>query len=107
MAWLSAEGETPSRPAAPVKLVEYASYTCPHCAAFAKEAFAPLRDGYVKKGTVSFEVRNYVRDPIDVTAALATRCNGTEPYFQMTEQVLASQAGMFEKVQKITPAAQR
>lgn len=105
--WTATVSTTPDggfvmgNPNAPVKLVEYLSLTCSHCAAFAKEAFAPLRDGYVKKGTVSFEVRNYVRDPIDVAAALVSRCGGTEPYFAMTEQVLAGQAALFEKAQAI------
>ncbi len=89
-------------PNAPVKLVEYLSLTCSHCAEFASHAFAPLRDGYIKKGTVSFEVRNYVRDPIDVSAALVTRCNGAEPYFQMTEQMLAGQNEMLAKAQGIS-----
>ena len=88
-------------PNAPVKLVEYLSLTCPHCADFEEKGFPKLRDEYVKKGTVSLEVRNYVRDPIDMTASLVSRCGGPEPYFAMTEQVFAQQAGMFDKMQKL------
>ena len=94
-------------PNAKVKLVEYLSLTCSHCAEFAKTGFAPIRDKYVAKGTVSFEVRNYVRDAIDVTAALITRCNGSGPFFALTEQALANQDAVFERAQKVTPADQQ
>ena len=40
-------------PNAPVKLVEYASLTCPHCRDFARDAQGPLRDNYVASGRVS------------------------------------------------------
>lgn len=105
--WTTVVSATPEggfvmgNPNAPVKLVEYLSTTCSHCAQFAAEGFSKLRDQYVKKGTVSIEVRNYVRDPIDMTASLVTRCGGPEPYFPMTEQVMAQQAEMFEKIQKL------
>jgi protein-disulfide isomerase len=91
-------------PNAPVKLVEYLSLTCAHCAEFASQAFIPLRDKYIQKGTVSFEIRNYVRDPIDVAAALVTRCNGAGPYFQLTEQMLEGQTAMIERAQAIDEA---
>jgi protein-disulfide isomerase len=108
--WTTTVSATPEggfvmgNPAAPIKLVEYLSLTCPHCAEFARTGFPKLRDEYVKKGTVSLEVRNYVRDPIDVTMTLVTRCGGPEPYFAMTEQVLAQQSAMMDRVQQAPPA---
>lgn len=91
-------------PDAPIKLVEYLSLTCHVCAQFAETGYVPLRDNYVAKGTVSLEIRNYVRDPVDVTAALLTRCNGAAPYFQLTEQVLASQEEILGRAQSLTDA---
>lgn len=91
-------------PNAKVKLVEYMSLTCPHCKDFAEHGLTKLRDEYVKKGTVSLEVRNYVRDPIDMTASLVTRCGGPDPYFAMTEQTFAQQADIFDKMQKLPQA---
>ena len=108
--WATTVAKTPEggfrmgNPDAPVKLVEYASLTCSHCAEFAKEGFSALQSQYVGTGKVSFELRNYVRDAIDVTAALLTRCRGPEPYFKLTEQILADQAMLFERSQKLTPA---
>ena len=42
-------------PAAAVKLVEYGSLSCPHCAHFAESGFKPLVDKYVDSGKVSYE----------------------------------------------------
>lgn len=93
-------------PEAPIKLVEFGSLTCPHCAEFAAKAFATLRDKYVASGKVSFEMRNFVRDPIDLTAAMLTRCGPPESYFALTEQVFANQPAIFEKAQAGTAQAQ-
>lgn len=86
-------------PQAPIKLVEFASLTCPHCADFAATSKAELRKTFVDSGRVSFEFRNYVRDPIDLTAAQLTRCGPAESFFALTEQVFLNQAAMMEKAQ--------
>lgn len=86
-------------PEAPIKLVEYASLTCSHCADFAETAFATIRDKYVASGRVSFELRNFVREPLDLTASMLTRCGPKESYFALTEQVLENQADIFTKAQ--------
>lgn len=64
-------------PAASVKLVEYASYTCPHCAAFAAESAPVLHDRFVRDGSVSLEYRHLIRDGLDLGAAILARCTGT------------------------------
>jgi protein-disulfide isomerase len=61
-------------PEAKVKLVEYVSYTCPHCAAFAREADDRIKLGYVMAGTVSLEVRHLIRDPVDLTVVMLANC---------------------------------
>ncbi len=93
-------------PNAPVKLVEYGSLTCSHCAEFSEKGFPKLVEGYVSKGQVSYEFRNYVRDPYDVVAALTVRCGGPGPFFLMSEQLYADQPNWFKKLQGITPAEQ-
>lgn len=110
-AWTDVVSELPDggmrvgNPDAPVKLVEYLSLTCPHCAEFAEKGFDPLLENYVKKGTVSLEIRNYVRDPIDMTLTLVARCGGPEPYVAMTEQAFATQDEILDKAQKLDQAA--
>jgi protein-disulfide isomerase len=78
-------------PNAKVKLVEYGSLTCPHCAHFAVEGVPALIRDYVKSGKVSFELRNFVRDPYDLAAALLSRCGGARSYFAITDQIFATQ----------------
>lgn len=85
-------------PAARVKLAEYMSYTCGHCAHFAAESEALLRD-YVAKGLVAFEVRNAVRDRLDFAAALAARCGGAPRFYGNHKAIFAAQDAMFAKVQ--------
>jgi protein-disulfide isomerase len=68
-------------PAAKVKLTQYVSYTCPHCAEFEVQADGPLRLGYIASGKVSVEVRHYLRDPVDLTAALLSNCGAKEKFF--------------------------
>jgi protein-disulfide isomerase len=80
------------KPAAPVKLVEYLSYTCSHCAHFTGEASAPLKTGYVAKGLATVEVRNAVRDRYDFTAALLARCGGPSKFFGNNDALFAAQA---------------
>jgi protein-disulfide isomerase len=84
-------------PNAPVKLIEYASLTCPHCRDFTKNAADPLRDKYVKTGQVSWEFRNFVLNPLDVAATLLARCQGPGPFFKLSEQTYADQDAWVKK----------
>ncbi len=79
-------------PQAKVRLVEYFSTTCPHCAAFSKEAYPTILDKYVRSGAVSFEVRLALRDPIDLVAAKSVRCAAPARYFATLEDVMAAQS---------------
>ncbi|MBC2653337.1 thioredoxin domain-containing protein [Novosphingobium flavum] len=62
------------RSTAPVKLVEYVSYTCPHCAAFEKEGADTVLMMLVRPGKVTVEVRPFLRNIIDVAATLMVNC---------------------------------
>ena len=79
-------------PRAKVRLVEYLSYTCSHCAHFTEEAMAPLKQRYIATGLVAYEMRNLVRDQLDLTAALLARCGGPSRVFQLTEDMMDRQA---------------
>ncbi len=79
-------------PQAKVKLVEYFSTTCPHCAAFSKEAYPSILDKYVRGGQVSFEVRVALRDAIDLVAAKSARCAAPTRYFATLEDVMGAQS---------------
>lgn len=92
-------------PDAPVKLIEYASITCPHCRDFTKVGSGPLKQSYVRTGKVSWEYRNFVLNPLDVAATLVARCQGADTFFPFVEQLYATQAdwvGKFNSVDEKT-----
>jgi len=78
-------------PKAKVALIEYFSFTCPHCAAFVAEALPTIRDQYVRSGKISFEMRPAVRDRADYVAALLSRCTGPARFFGTAEALFAAQ----------------
>jgi len=88
-------------PAAPVHVVEYGSLTCPHCKAFNDEGTPRLISDYVKPGKVSYEFRNYVRDPYDIAAALIARCDGPKDFFQLTDALYRDQPNWIAKVEAL------
>jgi protein-disulfide isomerase len=79
-------------PAAPTKLVEYASYTCGHCAHFEIDDVPQIKNQFVASGKVSFEIRNLVRDPMDLTAAMLARCGGKGRFFGNHRHLMATQS---------------
>lgn len=99
--WRAAVVKLPSgafaigNPAAKVKLVEYLSYTCPHCAHFVAQSKAPLHDDLVRRGVVRVEFRHAVRDPLDMAAALLARCAGPRGFAGASEALFASQASWY------------
>ena len=94
-------------PDADVKLVEYGSLTCPHCAEFAEKGAPELIDKYVKTGRVSFEFRNFLRDGLDMSMSLIARCGGPERFFPLSEAMFKDQRQFFERAQAATPEQQR
>ncbi len=110
--WTQVVTQTPEggflmgNPQAKVKVVEYGSMTCGVCAKFAEEGEPQLIDKYVKSGQVSFEFRNFVRDPADMAAALIARCNGASAFFPLTDQLFAAQEEWLGKLQQMPPEQQ-
>lgn len=80
-------------PEAPIKLIEYGSRTCGHCAAFANTGMEPLK-AYIATGKVSFEFRDFLLNPIDLGAALLGQCAGPGPFFAIMDQMYAQQAAL-------------
>ena len=72
-------------PEAPLQLVEYASHTCPACANFAATASNQLEE-YVESGVVSFELRNQIHDPLDLTLAILARCGDPATFYPLAKQ---------------------
>ena len=78
-------------PAARVKLVEYASYTCPHCGAFSVQSRPVLELKLIRSGSTSLEFRPYVRDALDLSAAVLARCAGPAAFARINAAIFAKQ----------------
>ena len=85
-------------PDAPVKLVEYASLTCPHCATFSTEGTPALRDNYVRSGQVSWEFRNYLLGAPDVALSTLARCQPPTAFFRTIEGIFEQQRELIERI---------
>lgn len=94
-------------PNARIKLVEYLSTTCGHCAAFSHESASRLIPVHVRSGRVSVEYRNYYLNGLDVAAAMLSRCATPGRYFAMTHDLLATQATWTARVRNIPAARQQ
>ncbi|MBV9372018.1 MAG: thioredoxin domain-containing protein [Alphaproteobacteria bacterium] len=105
--WTQVVSETPEggfrmgNPNAPVKLVEYASLSCPFCAKFAQEGVPTLRDKYVKSGQVSWEYRTYMIHGTDPGVSLLVHCQGAIPAFRLIEELYATQPEWAGKVEQL------
>jgi len=78
-------------PNAPVILVEYASYTCGHCAAFHAVNLPPLKENYIETGKVFYIFREYPLDPVATAASMLARCVSPDKYLQFAEVLFARQ----------------
>jgi len=91
------DGYVLGNPDAPLKLVEYASHTCGACANFSAQAKAGIKE-YVASGVVSFEQRNLVRDPIDLTIATLVRCGAKENMQPLSDRAWTNLEATFAAV---------
>jgi protein-disulfide isomerase len=85
---------------APVTIVEYASMTCPHCAAFGENVFPMLKSKYIDAGKVRFVFREF---PLDIKAGAASmlaRCiadGDAGKYFEAVEQLFKRQDQLMDQ----------
>ncbi|OSQ53324.1 DsbA family protein [Marivita geojedonensis] len=77
---------------APVEIIEYASYTCPHCANFHKGVFKDLKADYIDSGKVKFTYREVYFDRYGLWGSLVARCGGEERFFGITEMIYDTQS---------------
>ena len=78
-------------PNAPVKIVEYMSMTCPHCAHFHETTLEPIKTKYVDTGKVYFVVREFPFDPAATAAFMLARCAPENQYFPFISMFLKQQ----------------
>ena len=111
--WMTTVVATPEggyrmgNPNAPIKLIEYASLTCPHCAAFSQESSEALKSKYVATGKVSYEFRSYLLHGQDLMATMLVQCGGPEPFFPIIEATYKQQQDWLGKLIALPPAEQQ
>ncbi|MEM9250102.1 MAG: DsbA family protein [Pseudomonadota bacterium] len=76
---------------APVEIIEYASFTCPHCQSFHKQVFPQLKADYIDTGKVRFTHREVYFDRPGLWAGMVARCGGPERYFGIIDIVYEEQ----------------
>lgn len=84
-------GHRVGNPEAKVKLVEYVSYTCPHCGEFFREADGPIKLALVQPGKASVEVRHVIRDVVDLAATVLANCGDKAKFWGNHEMFFAQQ----------------
>lgn len=110
--WATVTAATPEggfrigNPNARVKLLEFASLTCPHCADFEAEAMDTIRNKYVASGNVSYEFRNFVLNGPDFAASLLARCQGPDQFFALQKAFFTDIATWTKPFSETSPADQ-
>ena len=71
-------------PDAPVEVIEYASYTCPHCAAFHSNQYQQLKENYIDTDQIRFVYREVYFDQPGLWASMIARCGGELRFFGLS-----------------------
>ncbi|HKL44644.1 MAG TPA: DsbA family protein [Roseovarius sp.] len=78
-------------PDAPVTVIEYASFTCPHCADFHANQFKQLKANYIDSGKINFIHRDVYFDRFGLWASMVARCGGEDRYFGIIDMIYDQQ----------------
>jgi len=94
--------------AASVQVIEYASFSCPHCAAWNAEVWPAFRRRYVDTGLVRFALRELLTDPPSMAAAgaIVARCAEPARYYDAADALFAAQQRLFAAERPIEVYAQ-
>lgn len=76
---------------AKVTVIEYASATCPHCAAFYNDTFGALKKEYIDTGKIKFVFREFPHQDAALAAFMLARCAPKEKYFPLIDVFFATQ----------------
>lgn len=77
---------------APVEVIEYASFTCPHCARFHEDVYPQLKTNFIDTGKVKFVFREIYFDKFGLWAGLLARCGGDDRYFGIVDLLMEKQS---------------
>jgi protein-disulfide isomerase len=77
--------------AAPVTIIEYASLTCPHCAAFEKDTLPSVKKNWIDSGKAKLVFRDFPLDRYALTGSLIAQCAPPDRYFAFIESFFDGQ----------------
>lgn len=77
---------------APVTVVEYASFTCPHCGTFHAGPLKQLKADYIEDGQVHFIYRDVYFDRYGLWASMVARCGGEDRFFGIADMIYEQQS---------------
>jgi len=78
-------------PDAPVEVIEYASFTCPHCATFHANQYQLLKTNYIDTNRIRFVSREVYFDRPGLWASMIARCNDDQDFFFAFSELLYSE----------------
>ena len=78
-------------PDAPVTVIEYASFTCPHCANFHGNVLPQLQEAFIDTGQVRWIKREVFFDRPGLWAAMLARCGDDSRFFPMVDLIYETQ----------------
>ncbi len=81
---------------APVTVYEYASLTCPHCAAFHADGFKFLKEKYINTGKVKYVLRDFPLDPLAAAGFMLAHCAGDGKYYPMVDLIFSQQRSLVQ-----------
>lgn len=76
---------------AKVTIIEYASASCPHCAAFHNDVFETLKKDYIDTGKVRFVLREFPHNNEGMAAFMIARCAPKDRYFPLIGVIFKTQ----------------
>ena len=94
----STDDMTMGDPKAAVKMVEYASASCTHCATFNNTVLPAFKAKYIDTGKVHYTLKEFLTPPNELAAAgfLTARCAGKDKYFSVLDAIFRSQQEIFQ-----------
>jgi protein-disulfide isomerase len=78
-------------PDAPVTIVEYSSFTCPHCANFKSRTWPKIKEKYIDTGKAKLIFREVYFDQYGLWASMVARCGGQATFFDKVGAIMAKQ----------------
>ena len=85
------ENKSIGKKEAPIKMIEFASLTCGHCARFHNEVFPKIKKNYIDNGKIFFTYHDFPLDKFALKASVIARCSGNKKYFSFLKVLYKKQ----------------